>query len=512
MSTVIFVAILYEPFCWQLQFGKLHKQITSCSPCRKAGSMFPYLKLCFVLLAITFIPSTKAQLAEPGALSEVQAAAVKSITEKQILSTVSFLASDEMAGRNTPSTELTIASAYVAARFRGAGLEPLGDDGSYFQVYQMQMSKPPALGIALSLSTGDEILNKGLLAAGDKPELITAKVLTEAEAMAADAPEIVLIDELMIPPQAANRASLVIATLSRRIKGLTSKGARVILMKCSSDSVLPEVALALQQQPSRNVEGLRPECPVILVKATDDLAGKEMNVTVPAQDTLEMPVRNVIGVLRGCDKQLAQEAILVSAHLDHIGTRSEGGDLINNGADDNATGVTAVLSLADAFSSMPSSPQRSLIFATFWGEEKGLLGSKEFAKTPTWPLNKLIANVNIEMVGRPETDAREKAWMTGWQHSNLGSLMNAGASRVGVTVFDRPDVGEMLYTRSDNYSLVQKGVVAHSFSAGSLHADYHQPSDEWEKLDLPHMTRVIQGLFAGILHVTDDDVSVTPAQ
>ena len=90
--------------------------------------------------------------------------------------------------------------------------------------------------------------------------------------------------------------------------------------------------------------------------------------------------------------------------------------------------------------------------------------------------------------------------------------MNAGASRVGVTVFDRPDVGEMLYTRSDNYSLVQKGVVAHSFSAGSLHADYHQPSDEWEKLDLPHMTRVIQGLFAGILHVTDDDVSVTPAQ
>ena len=94
------------------------------------------------------------------------------------------------------------------------------------------------------------------------------------------------------------------------------------------------------------------------------------------------------------------------------------------------------------------------------------------------------------------------------EYSNLGSLMNAGASRVGVTIFDRSDVGEMLYTRSDNYSLVQKGVIAHSFSAGSLHPDYHQPSDEWEKLDIPHMTRVIQGLFAGTLSIADSDVEI----
>ncbi len=159
--------------------------------------------------------------------------------------------------------------------------------------------------------------------------------------------------------------------------------------------------------------------------------------------------------------------------------------------------------MADAYSSLQTRPRRSVIFATFWGEEKGLLGSREFAKQPLWPLPEIVANINIEMVGRPEDDAREKAWMTGWSHSSLGPLMNDGSQRVGVEIFNRTDVGEMLYRRSDNYAFVQQGVVAHSFSAGSLHSDYHQPSDEWQKLDIPHMTKVIQGLFSGSLLVAE---------
>ena len=169
--------------------------------------------------------------------------------------------------------------------------------------------------------------------------------------------------------------------------------------------------------------------------------------------------------------------------------------------------MTAVVSLADAFARLKTKPRRSVVFVTFWGEEKGLLGSKHFVDNPLWPLSKIVANINIEMVGRPETDAREKAWMTGWKHSDLGSMMNSGSQRMGVEIFNRTDVGEMLYSRSDNYSFVKKGVVAHSFSAGSLHADYHQPSDEWEKLDIPHMTKVIQGLFAGALYVAEHQVA-----
>ncbi|MFZ9090434.1 MAG: M28 family peptidase, partial [Planctomycetaceae bacterium] len=125
--------------------------------------------------------------------------------------------------------------------------------------------------------------------------------------------------------------------------------------------------------------------------------------------------------------------------------------------------------------------------------------SRAYCETPLWPLQKTVANINIEMIGRPEEGADSKAWGTGWTRSSLGSQLAAGAERVGVEIFHREDVSEMLYTRSDNYAFVGKGVIAHSYSAGSLHSDYHRPTDEVERLNIPHMTHVIQGLFAGSL-------------
>jgi len=233
--------------------------------------------------------------------------------------------------------------------------------------------------------------------------------------------------------------------------------------------------------------------------------------------TLELPAvrlgaskhHNVAGILRGSDPKLAAEALLITAHLDHIGVRRRGKDRINNGADDDASGVTGVLALADAFAALKVRPKRSVIFMTFWGEERGLLGSKDFAAHPAWPLAKIVANVNLEMIGRPEQGARFKTWMTGWTKSDLGELVARGAKRVGVEVFRHRRFSPMLYGASDNASFVHKGVIAHSFSAGSLHKDYHQPSDEWEKLDLEHMTKVIQGLFAGCLPIANGVLTPT---
>ena len=220
-------------------------------------------------------------------------------------------------------------------------------------------------------------------------------------------------------------------------------------------------------------------------------------------------MRNVIGVLQGTDPVGSNEAILFSAHLDHLGVRKGIGDGIFNGADDDASGVTAVLMLADAFGAMPK-PKRTVLFMTFWGEESGLLGSKQFAAKPTWPLDKIIANINIEMIGRPEPGANNKIWMTGWQESNLGTIMNIASMAHGIEIFEHPLHSSRLYRASDNWSFVQKGVTAHSFSAGSLHADYHQPDDEWEKLEIPHMTRVIQGLFYASQPLLDG--TATPAK
>lgn len=437
-----------------------------------------------------------------------EAEAVNSITEGRVLSTVSFLASDEMAGRDTPSRELTIAESYVAARFRGAGLEGLGPDGSYFQEASFPMVQPPATDATIQVEGSEDSTNLIVLT-GPKDRLqLTGVVLAEPKALAATDPRIAIIDEVIVPPQAIQQPAKTMALLARRTRALEQKGVQVVLIRCQRNSVLRELAAKLQQTPTPNRAGLIPECGVLLVAADSELTNNTVTIDVDAQIADDAVVRNVVGVLRGNHEELRSEAVLISAHLDHIGRQQTGPDKINNGADDNATGVTTVLSLADAFAALESKPKRSVVFVTFWGEEKGLLGSKHFVEHPLWPLSSIVANINIEMVGRPETDARQKAWMTGWKHSNLGDVINTGSSRVGVEIFNREDVGEMLYTRSDNHPFAQKGVVAHSISAGSLHSDYHQPSDEWQKLDLPHMTKVIQGVFAGALVVASGDVEV----
>jgi hypothetical protein len=308
------------------------------------------------------------------------------------------------------------------------------------------------------------------------------------------------------------KGSRALSQLLRVASHLETSGAKALLLDADPDSEW--IKLADQARSKPRVEGNArgaaslPNLPIVLISPATKLTG-DIRLSVPPQITEKKSMRNVIGLLRGSDPELSSQAILYSAHLDHLGTNAKMPvDGIFNGADDDASGVTAVVTLADAFGAMPERPKRTLLFMAFWGEESGLLGSKQFAANPSWPLDKIVANVNIEMIGRPEGGARGKIWMTGWQESNLGSLMNASSSRFGVEIFEHPKFSSMLYRASDNWSFVEKGVVAHSFSAGSLHPDYHQPDDEWDRLEIPHMTQVIRGLMVGSLPLIDG--SVTP--
>jgi len=439
-------------------------------------------------------------------LTEDQQNALTSIEQSEVLATVSFLASDEMAGRDTPSKELDIAAAYVASRFRGAGLEGLGPDGSYYQTTELAQYVV-AQGEAKVSVAGNAVAVRGILLSGDKAVSTTAPV-TDGKAVDDVHGKIVVIDEFPIPPQAVDNPGMMMAAWSRRVGVFASKGAVAILVRTADDSLLPEIAKHLQEKPLNVPAQFLMACPVILISSAEQPEG-DVLVEAEARSVVNTPVRNVIGMLRGRDPELSKQAIIISAHLDHIGQLpgDRQGDVINNGADDNATGVTAVVTLADAFASLQTRPERSVIFMTFWGEEKGLLGSKYYTENPLWPLDQTVANINIEMIGRPEEKAEGRTWGTGWTRSDLGTLMALGAALAGVEVFHREDVSEMLYTRSDNYSFVQKGVIAHSFSAGSLHSDYHQPSDEVSKLNLPHMTHIIQGLFAGALPIADGQLT-----
>ena len=116
--------------------------------------------------------------------------------------------------------------------------------------------------------------------------------------------------------------------------------------------------------------------------------------------------------------------------------------------------MTAVLTLADVFSALEPRTKRSVVFMTFWGEERGMLGSKEMVEASPWPLDKLVAGINIEMIGRPEEGARNKIWMTGWTESDLGPLVALGARRVGVENFEHPSLSQRLYSASARLRLV----------------------------------------------------------
>jgi hypothetical protein len=305
------------------------------------------------------------------------------------------------------------------------------------------------------------------------------------------------------------KGSRAIGQLNRLAQKLEAAGVKALLLDCEPQSEWAKQAELARSKP-KLLGNDRPGIPILLVPSSVKLGG-EVKLTASGMINEDKRMRNVIGLLRGSDETLQKQAVLYSAHLDHLGSNPAlADDSIYNGADDDASGVTAVVTLADAIGAMKQRPKRSVLFMTFWGEESGLLGSKQFVSTPSWPLDQIVANVNIEMIGRPEGGARGKIWMTGWRESDLGSVMSQAAKPWGVEIFEHPKFSSMLYRASDNWSFVERGVIAHSFSAGSLHPDYHKVDDEWDRLEIPHMTQVIQGLFLGSLPLLDG--SQTPAK
>ncbi len=204
---------------------------------------------------------------------------------------------------------------------------------------------------------------------------------------------------------------------------------------------------------------------------------------------------NVVGILRGSDATASKDAILLTAHLDHLGIGPrKNGDKIYNGADDDASGTTAVLEFARVFAGAPR-PPRTLIFVLFGSEELGGYGNRYFLAHPPIPLAHILANLEFEMIGRRDPALpRDGLWLTGFARSDLGpELVRHGA----VLVAD-PHPKEDFFRRSDNYSLARQGVIAQTVSSFGLHPDYHQPSDELSRIDFTHLTAAVGSMVAPI--------------
>jgi Zn-dependent M28 family amino/carboxypeptidase len=199
---------------------------------------------------------------------------------------------------------------------------------------------------------------------------------------------------------------------------------------------------------------------------------------------------NAIGILRGSDS--AGEVVLLTAHLDHlgIGPPNAAGDSIYNGADDDASGTTAVLALAHAFAADPRA-RRTMVFALFGSEELGGLGNAGFLAHPPVPLASIVANLEFEMIGRPDPAVPGDAlWLTGYERSNLGPEL----AKHGAHLLPDPHPRDNFFQRSDNIALARRGIIAQTVSSYGLHKDYHQPSDDLAKIDFNHLDSAIASM------------------
>jgi Zn-dependent M28 family amino/carboxypeptidase len=198
---------------------------------------------------------------------------------------------------------------------------------------------------------------------------------------------------------------------------------------------------------------------------------------------------NLIGLLKGSDPKLAGEVIFVDAHYDHLGIGAPvAGDSIYNGADDDASGTVSVLAVARALANGPH-PKRSILFVLTTGEEEGLLGTNWLLLHFPLSLDSVVANLETEMIGRPDSLAGGpgRAWLTGYDRSTMGVML----ARAHIAIVADPRPSEHFFERSDNIAFAERGIPAHTLSSFNLHADYHQPSDELSRIDFAHMTAVI---------------------
>jgi hypothetical protein len=435
---------------------------------------------------------------------------------------IRFLASDEMAGRDTPSPGLEAAALYLVEFLQEAGLEPAGENGTYVQRFPYMRT---------TMVTAERQVNYGL--AGSTRELAYAEdyYVIPGQLSATNA-EVVFGGQARQPSSGLarlGRGRVMLFTVEGDPLGGTGEDllsafqaaalgqatAIVFLLDANQvrDSIM-DMASGLQGAGLATplpIVGLSPERSTELLAAAGlDLAalrasppenaisldGIRMNVAAPFEVSQHTPP-NVVGMVRGSDPVLRDEYIVYTAHFDHVGVGipDESGDTIYNGADDNASGTAVLLETASAFAALDVPPARSVIFLAVSGEEKGLLGSQHYSENPTVPIDRIVMNINLDMVGRSHPDTLIGI---GRQYTNLGPLTDRVLREhpdLGFTVIEDPRPEERNFFRSDHLNFVNKDIPAIFFSAGLAHEDYHKPSDEFELIDVDKAVRVGRMVF-----------------
>jgi hypothetical protein len=540
-----------------------------------------------ILLALSFaLPTAFAQrkagkTPASSAATTTAARGVDTISAAQLKNYLSFIASDEMEGRDTPSRGLDTTAKFIAMNLERWGFKPAGDDGSFFQkiVLRRDILDGPHSSAEINrqkFNFGEDFLPNAVGATVTGPMIyvghgwvVKSKNIDAYKGVDVKDKIVVVFGEGL--PQGVTRADLtgkmgedwispalyaqqhgakaVLAIADYGIllrwdltrqrttgpaprpqveKFLTQSGPAVPLIWLS-----PRMSAALFQGEKYSAAALMAFGSSIAPMSVAVPNGQPVSVTVPfelnpsknvsftiAAKNEKPMTQNVVAVWEGSDAVLKNEYVAVGAHYDHIGICAPGtADPICNGADDDGSGTTALLGMAEAISHAKQRPKRSVLFVWHCGEEKGLWGSRYFTDYPTIPLDRIVAQLNIDMIGRSKKDGDtnpRNATLSGPNEIYvIGSkMMSTELGKLSETVnksflnlqydlrYDDPADTNRFFFRSDHYNYARKGIPIIFFFDG-VHEDYHRAGDEPQKIDYEKMEKVTRTVYMTLWEVAN---------
>lgn len=388
----------------------------------------------------------------------------KIITTKEVARIEKILSADDMQGRRTFTPGIDKASAFIESEFKQIGLQTFNSATNYRQEFSITGSKAVSSKITID---GKEINNN---------QVVTFSYV----------PQVSLTEKSDISIVKINKGDNIGEKFNEYYK--SSKNL-LILVDPSFDNVLPNIQHIdrLNANPGNNT--------IMFVFGTLEATTFSVELTnVISKKTLN----NVVGILPG--KSKPNEYVIFSGHYDHLGVGSpeEGAphsatDSIYNGANDDAAGTTAVIMLAKYFKKQNNN-ERTIIFTTFVAEEIGGYGAKYFSKQ--LEPEKVIAMFNIEMIGTESKWGKNSAYITGFEKSNMGQILQTNLTGTNFTFYADPYPEQQLFYRSDNATLARLGVPAHTVSTSKMDNEptYHTVDDEFETLDIDNMTQIIKSI------------------
>jgi hypothetical protein len=468
------------------------------------------------LLTVAFAISTMAQAAPasaqpsatPGhsAMPEV-ASAESGLCATCVRRNLEYLAGPTLHGRGSGTIDEYHAAEFIARKLQRYGIAPAAENGQFIQtasVHSRTVTQAPVLSFDANASS-----NASSVSWKHGKEIVVLR-LSEPDVQAP-------LQKLGLENAGASAASLKIgAAVSLKVNpDISMNDYRMMLGPYLESSaaivIVPEVSsvTALFDRLSKGMpkvtEKMSTETPGPAVVFANPDAAKQL-WALPAGTLVQLHSKmtpwktshtwNVLGKIVGTSEK--DQAVLLSAHLDHLGIMY---GKIYPGADDDASGTVAVMELARALAAGPK-PSRTVVFALWGSEEKGMVGSRYFLKNPTFELKSIVANLEFEMIARPDPKVEhDQLWLSGWERTDLGpELADHGAQLVG-----DPHPDQNFFARSDNYALAKQGIIAQTISSYGLHKDYHQPTDTLSRVDWQHLDNAISFMIAPITWLANSD-------